>query len=112
MDRLFGKAKPKTPAPTLQDAIQGTDSRVDSIQKKIDSLDQELMKYKQQMARMRPGCYFMHINMSEINTIYSLCIHKTSYTRAINSHTSNRTNAGHLNTHAPINANIQTRINA
>ena len=55
MDRLFGKAKPKTPAPTLNDAIQGADARVDSISKKIDSLDQELMKYKQQIAKMRPG---------------------------------------------------------
>eukprot|EP00126_Sphaerothecum_destruens_P001830 Sdes_comp15262_c0_seq1m4104 len=55
MNRLFGKSKPKTPAPTLSDAIQGVDGRADSIEQKIRKLDQELAKYKDQLSKMRDG---------------------------------------------------------
>merc|ERR1711976_806577 len=54
MNRLFGKSN-KTPAPTLQDQCQAIDGRVDTVDKKIAKLDAELLKYKQQMAKMRPG---------------------------------------------------------
>lgn len=32
-----------------------TDGRVDSVEKKIAKLDEELLKYKQQMAKMKDG---------------------------------------------------------
>merc|ERR1711879_942360 len=54
MNRLFGKSN-KTPAPTIQDQCASIDGRVDTVDKKIARLDAELLKYKQQMAKMRPG---------------------------------------------------------
>ncbi|KAJ3126738.1 cell division control protein [Nowakowskiella sp. JEL0407] len=55
MNRIFGTAKPKVPKPTLNDAIASTDSRVDSVEVKIKKLDAELVKYKDQMSKMREG---------------------------------------------------------
>lgn len=55
MNRLFGKGKPKEPPPNLTDCIGNVDSRADSIEKKIARLDQELVKYKDQMKKMRDG---------------------------------------------------------
>eukprot|EP01137_Pigoraptor_chileana_P031143 Opistho-2@18547 len=55
MNRLFGSGKPKQPPPTLTDAISSTDARGESIEKKIQKLDVELKKYKDQMAKMREG---------------------------------------------------------
>ncbi|KNC73390.1 hypothetical protein SARC_14050, partial [Sphaeroforma arctica JP610] len=55
MDRIFGKKKAAAPAPTLSDAIAATDGRAAAIEKKINSLDAELLKYKKQMASMREG---------------------------------------------------------
>lgn len=54
MNRIFGK-KDKTPAPTLGDAVERLDGRVSTLDKKIEMLDKELLKYKQQMQKMRPG---------------------------------------------------------
>lgn len=55
MNRLFGKSKPKEPGPSINDCIQGVDSRADTIDGKIKTLDAELRKYKDQMAKMREG---------------------------------------------------------
>lgn len=55
MNRLFGKGKPKQPAPNLTDCVANIDSRGESIDKKIARLDAELKKYKDQMAKMRNG---------------------------------------------------------
>ncbi|KAI9012761.1 Snf7 family [Gaertneriomyces semiglobifer] len=55
MNRIFGTTKPKVPRPTINDAIKTTDSRADSVEVKIKKLDAELLKYKEQMARMREG---------------------------------------------------------
>eukprot|EP01135_Chromosphaera_perkinsii_P010230 Nk52_evm3s2062 gene=Nk52_evmTU3s2062 len=55
MKRLFGKQKAKEPAPSLNDAIQGVDGRVDGVEAKIKKLDQELIKYRDQMKKMRDG---------------------------------------------------------
>jgi charged multivesicular body protein 5 len=54
MNRLFGN-KNKTPAPTIADQCQNIDGRVDTVDKKVAKLDAELLKYKQQMAKMKPG---------------------------------------------------------
>eukprot|EP00049_Salpingoeca_infusionum_P007607 m.123766 g.123766 ORF g.123766 m.123766 type:complete len:215 (-) comp13759_c0_seq1:1135-1779(-) len=53
--RLFGRSKPKEPAPQLTEVIASADSRAETIDKKIQMLDQKLMKYKQQLNKMRPG---------------------------------------------------------
>lgn len=55
MNRLFGKAKAKEPAPTLDDASKGLQTRSDSIEDRVKKCDEELLKYKQQLARMKPG---------------------------------------------------------
>ncbi|KAI8587873.1 Snf7-domain-containing protein [Geranomyces variabilis] len=55
MNRIFGTNKPKAPKPTIADAISTTDARADSVEVKIKKLDAELMKYKEQMKRMRDG---------------------------------------------------------
>jgi hypothetical protein len=54
LNRFFGtgKAKPKA---TLNDAISGTDARVDSVEVKIKKLDAELVRYRDQMAKMKEG---------------------------------------------------------
>ncbi|KAM6971054.1 charged multivesicular body protein 5 [Tautogolabrus adspersus] len=55
MNRIFGSGKPKAPPPNLTDCIGTVDSRAESIDKKIARLDAELMKYKDQMKKMRDG---------------------------------------------------------
>jgi len=55
MDRLFGRGKPKAPAPNLNDCVSNLDSRGESVEKKIARLDAELLKYKEQMKKMREG---------------------------------------------------------
>ncbi|XP_008559142.1 charged multivesicular body protein 5 [Microplitis demolitor] len=55
MNRLFGRAKPKEPGPSLSDCIAGVDSRADAAEKKIHNLDIELKKCKDQMMKMRDG---------------------------------------------------------
>ncbi|XP_065883294.1 charged multivesicular body protein 5-like [Dysidea avara] len=55
MNRLFGAGKKKGPPPNLTDAIANVDSRGESIEKKIQKLDIELKKYKDQMNKMRDG---------------------------------------------------------
>ncbi|CAD7082887.1 unnamed protein product [Hermetia illucens] len=55
MNRLFGKSKPKTPGPSINDCIAGVDARANSIEEKIAKLDNELRKYKDQLAKMREG---------------------------------------------------------
>lgn len=52
MNRIFGTSKPKEPPPNLTDCISNVDSRADSIDKKIARLDQELVKYKEQMKKV------------------------------------------------------------
>eukprot|EP00051_Salpingoeca_urceolata_P007638 m.99228 g.99228 ORF g.99228 m.99228 type:complete len:221 (+) comp15325_c0_seq1:292-954(+) len=55
MHRLFGRGKPQAPPPSLTDVISNTDSRAESIEKKIAKLDSELVKYKEQRNKMRDG---------------------------------------------------------
>ena len=49
MHRLFGKAKPKVEAPSLEDTSKGIGSRISDVDKKINDLDNELRKYKVQL---------------------------------------------------------------
>jgi len=55
MNRLFGKAKPKVPAPTLDDASKSMESRGGVVDEKIAKLDEELNRYKKQLQKMKPG---------------------------------------------------------
>lgn len=55
MNRLFGKGRGKAPPPSLTDVISNTDSRAESVDKKVAKLDVELRKYKEQMSKMRDG---------------------------------------------------------
>ncbi|KAH7887562.1 Snf7 family [Phlebopus sp. FC_14] len=55
MNRIFGTSAGKKPKATLQDAISSTDTRIASIEVKIKKLDGELMRYKEQMGKLRNG---------------------------------------------------------
>ncbi|KAK5073082.1 Vacuolar protein-sorting-associated protein 60 [Lithohypha guttulata] len=54
MNRLFG-AKNNAPKPTLNQAITGVETRIDSIDVKLAKLNAELTTYQQKMAKMRDG---------------------------------------------------------
>lgn len=53
--KFWCHAKPKAPPPSLTDCIGTVDSRAESIDKKISRLDAELVKYKDQIKKMREG---------------------------------------------------------
>lgn len=55
MNRLFGKAKPAAPGPSIDDVIQSVDKRAETYEKKIQTLDVELLKCREQMKKMRDG---------------------------------------------------------
>ena len=55
MDRLFGKAKPAAPKPTLDDASKSLESRGETLDTKIQKLDKELSRYTDQLKKMKPG---------------------------------------------------------
>mmetsp|Transcript_19346 Transcript_19346/g.32834 ORF Transcript_19346/g.32834 Transcript_19346/m.32834 type:complete len:220 (+) Transcript_19346:57-716(+) len=55
MDRLFGKAKPAAPKPTLQDASSSLEARGETLDTKIMKLDKELARYTEQLKKMKPG---------------------------------------------------------
>lgn len=55
MNRLFGKSKPAAPGPSLNDVVQSVDKRAETFDKKIQMLDAELFKYREQMKKMRDG---------------------------------------------------------
>lgn len=55
MRRIFGSNQPKQPPPNLNDAISTIEGRGESVGKKIQKLDAELVQLKDQMKRMRDG---------------------------------------------------------
>lgn len=55
MNRIFGSRKSQPQAPNLNDCISNIDSRGESIDKKIQRLEQEISKYTEQMKKMRDG---------------------------------------------------------
>ncbi|XP_060526677.1 charged multivesicular body protein 5 [Cylas formicarius] len=55
MNRLFGKGKPKEPGPSITDCIQNVDQRAEAVEKKIAGLENDLRKFRDQMAKMREG---------------------------------------------------------
>jgi charged multivesicular body protein 5 len=93
MNRIFGSSKPKAPKATINDAISSvscskacmwfdglysltdantgkqTDTRVESIEVKIKKLDAELMKYKDQMAKLKPGPAQSAVKQKALNVL-------------------------------------------
>ncbi|KIK78238.1 hypothetical protein PAXRUDRAFT_834656 [Paxillus rubicundulus Ve08.2h10] len=55
MNRIFGTSGSKKLKPTLQDAINSTDTRIASIEVNVKKLDGELMRYREQMSKLRNG---------------------------------------------------------
>ncbi|KAJ8937440.1 hypothetical protein NQ314_011829 [Rhamnusium bicolor] len=55
MNRLFGKGKPKEPGPSISDCISGVDQRAETVEKKINALENDLRKYRDQLSKMREG---------------------------------------------------------
>ena len=53
MNRLFGTRKAKSP--NLNDCIANVDSKLESVEKKVQQIDGELKKLKEQMSMMRDG---------------------------------------------------------
>ncbi|KAK3546322.1 hypothetical protein QTP70_025680 [Hemibagrus guttatus] len=54
MNRLFGRSRNQAP-PSLPDCIGNIDARAEVMEKKIARIDAELIKYKDQMKKMRDG---------------------------------------------------------
>lgn len=55
MHRFFGTAKAKAPQPNLNEVIAKTDERADKVDVKIKRLDAELIKYREQLNRLKEG---------------------------------------------------------
>lgn len=69
MNRLFGSGK-KEPAPSLNDAIGRLDERVAAIDGKIKKLDEDLLRYKGQLAKLLPN----HPNSENIRRQAAQCL--------------------------------------
>ncbi|XP_060212542.1 vacuolar protein sorting-associated protein 60.1-like [Lycium barbarum] len=55
MKRVFGIKKETQPAPSVQDASDRINKRGESVEEKINKLDVELTRYKEQLKKTRPG---------------------------------------------------------
>mmetsp|Transcript_129035 Transcript_129035/g.222970 ORF Transcript_129035/g.222970 Transcript_129035/m.222970 type:complete len:219 (-) Transcript_129035:40-696(-) len=55
MKRIFGAPKKKAPPPSLADTSAVLEKRGDHLDAKIAKLDKELLGYKEQMSKLRPG---------------------------------------------------------
>ncbi|KAL1546102.1 vacuolar protein sorting-associated protein 60.1-like [Salvia divinorum] len=55
MRRVFGVKKDKEPPPSVQDASDRINKRGENVDEKIQKLDAELLKYKEQIKKTRPG---------------------------------------------------------
>ncbi|KAJ0985028.1 hypothetical protein J5N97_003384 [Dioscorea zingiberensis] len=55
MKRVFGAKKNKDPPPTIQDATDRISKRGESVDEKIQKLDNELARYREQIKKARPG---------------------------------------------------------
>lgn len=69
MHRLFGKKKPEAPKPTLDDAGGSIEKRGEAIDQRVAKLDAELLKYKQQMSKMRDGPAKQQLQRRAINVL-------------------------------------------
>ncbi|GJP48173.1 hypothetical protein CLOM_g7447 [Closterium sp. NIES-68] len=55
MNRIFGVKKDKKPAPSLTEATERINARGESLDDKIRKLEAELVRYRDQIKRTRPG---------------------------------------------------------
>eukprot|EP01026_Neomeris_dumetosa_P048684 TRINITY_DN42200_c0_g1_i6.p2 TRINITY_DN42200_c0_g1~~TRINITY_DN42200_c0_g1_i6.p2 ORF type:complete len:220 (-),score=57.39 TRINITY_DN42200_c0_g1_i6:285-944(-) len=55
MQRIFGKKKEKAPPPSIDETTGRLTARGDTLDEKINKLDQELLKHKEMIKKARPG---------------------------------------------------------
>merc|ERR1712137_81475 len=55
MNRIFGGKKDKAPPPSLSEASEKADGRVQKLDQRIAGLESDLRKTREQMKRVRPG---------------------------------------------------------
>ena len=55
MNRFLGSKKDKAPPKTMGDVQGGQQKRIDDLQKRVRALDSELVKYREQLRKARPG---------------------------------------------------------
>ncbi|XP_039067267.1 vacuolar protein sorting-associated protein 60.1-like isoform X2 [Hibiscus syriacus] len=55
MKRVFGVRKDKEPSASIQDASDRINKRGDNVDEKLRKLDAELIRYKEQIKKTRPG---------------------------------------------------------
>lgn len=55
MHRFLGSSKPKAPAPSMADQQGLQQKRIDDLQGRVRKLDAELVKYREQLKKTRPG---------------------------------------------------------
>jgi charged multivesicular body protein 5 len=53
MNRFFGAKKEVAPPPSLEDATQKMGGRIEALDAKIRSLDQQLLEYQHQLTATR-----------------------------------------------------------
>lgn len=73
MRRLFGAGGKKEPPPNLTDAIANVDSRGESVDKKIAKLDADLVKYRDQMKKMRDGPGKNAVKQKALRYVFNFC---------------------------------------
>ena len=74
MNRLFGKPKVQAPAPSLGDAATSINTRIAALDEKIKGLDSELVKFKEQLKKTKPGTYtFSHKSWNLVRTNGIIC---------------------------------------
>ncbi|ETW08927.1 hypothetical protein H310_01410 [Aphanomyces invadans] len=68
MHRIFGKKKPEAPQVNITDVHGRVEGRVDNLDMKIARLEEELQKYKQQMAKAK-GVALTSIKQRALQTL-------------------------------------------
>jgi charged multivesicular body protein 5 len=69
MKRILGVGKKPAPAPSLADTCEVLEKRGDHLDAKIQKLDKELLGYKEQMAKLRPGPAQNRIKQKAMQTL-------------------------------------------
>ncbi|KAF0694640.1 Aste57867_14479 [Aphanomyces stellatus] len=68
MNRIFGKKKPEAPPVDIGDVRGRVDGRVETLDMKIAKLEEELLKYRQQMAKAK-GAALTSIKQRALQTL-------------------------------------------
>lgn len=68
MNRLFGK-KSDTPKPSLDEAVNGLETRISGLDVRIAKLNGELSGYQQKLAKMREGPTKQHVKQQAMRLL-------------------------------------------